>query len=66
MSEYNWTKYAFFLCCGLFICLVICPITEGLGLHILERLLYILGACIGAAGCLMPVSTIIQRWSREK
>lgn len=66
MREYGWMKYVYFICVGLFICLVICPLTETLGMHNIERLLYILGGCVGVLGCLMPVNVVIERWSKEK
>ena len=66
MGSLNWTKYVFFIACGLFLCLALTPALELLGMEMISKVIYIAGVILGAAGCLMPVGRIIGGCEEEQ
>lgn len=66
MEKLNIEKYGFCVCCGIFLCIVIAPTMETLGMEVISKIIYILGLATGVTGCLIPLGKYIQKWENSE
>lgn len=66
MKEKMWLRSIYFICGGMFFCLVMTSAMEAVGMDLLSKLIMIAGICFGMVGLLLPVGGVIKKWEKEQ